>query len=82
MAGSLLCIIAGTYMLYYFILQKSLPRAISLGIAGTLIMHLPQLPKSLKVARPKNLLLFRIVIKTILFGATWWKPLEKGVIDR
>lgn len=81
MTGALASIIIGTYLLYTFFFKESLIQAIVCGIVCTLIMHLPQLPRSLKAARPKNFQPGTIVIMTIIFGASWWKPLEKGVFD-
>jgi uncharacterized membrane protein len=48
----------------------------------TLALHLPQLPGALRIGREKNLSAARIVFMTVFFGASWWKPLEKGIIDR
>ncbi|MCP4118668.1 MAG: hypothetical protein GY737_25395 [Desulfobacteraceae bacterium] len=82
MSGALSSIVIGTYLIYGYFMPESPLRAILWGIALTIIMHLPQLPKSLKVAEGKNLSMARIVIKTTIFGASWWKPLEIGVIDK
>ncbi len=82
MSGALASIIIGTYLIYYYLLPDSPLKAILWGIVLTVIMHLPQLPKSLKVAEGKNLSMARIVIKTTIFGASWWKPLDIGVIDK
>ena len=48
----------------------------------TLALHLPQLPGAYRIGREKNLSVIRIVFMTVFFGASWWKPLEKGIIDR
>jgi uncharacterized membrane protein len=48
----------------------------------TLALHLPQLPGAYRIGRKKNLSTARIVFMTVFFGASWWKPLEKGIIDR
>ena len=82
MAGALSSIIVGTYLIYHYFLPESPFQAILWGIILTIVMHLPQLPKSLKVAEGKNLSKARIVIKTTIFGASWWKPLDIGVIDK
>ena len=82
MSGALASIIIGTCLIYYYLMPDAPFKAILWGIALTILMHLPQLPKSLKVAEGKNLSMARIVIKTTLFGASWWKPLDMGVIDK
>ncbi len=82
MSGALGSIIIGTYLIYYYLLPGSPLEAILWGLVLTVIMHLPQLPKSLKVAEGKNLSMARIVFKTTIFGASWWKPLDMGVIDK
>lgn len=48
----------------------------------TLILHLPQVPRALKVAREKNISPARTVFMTTLFGASWWRNVEKGALDR
>ena len=82
MSGALASIIIGTWLIYCYLLPGSPFKSILWGIVLTIIMHLPQLPKSLKVAEGKNLSMARIVIKTTVFGASWWKPLDMGVIDK
>jgi len=82
MSAAFSSIIIGTYLIYYFFLPQYPMQAILWGIVLTIIMHLPQLPKSLKVAKGKDLSLARIVIKTTIFGASWWKPLDKGAIKK
>jgi len=45
-------------------------------------LHACQLPFSLPIGKRLGLSNFRIVAKTMLFGAAWWKPLKSGLIDR
>ena len=82
MSGALSSIIIGTYLIYSYFLPESPWQAILWGIVLTIIMHLPQLPKAQKVAAGKDLSMARIVIKTTIFGASWWKPLDMGVIEK
>ncbi|OPZ60968.1 MAG: hypothetical protein BWY87_00126 [Deltaproteobacteria bacterium ADurb.Bin510] len=37
---------------------------------------------SYKIGREKGLGLFEIIVKTMAFGITWWKPLKAGIISR
>ncbi len=74
--------IVGTALIYYFLMPEALMMALLCGFALTIIMHLPQLPQSMKVAKGKNLSTTRIVTKTVIFGASWWKPLSLGVIEK
>ncbi len=46
------------------------------------LMHCGELPVSLKIGKAKGLTTFRVVVKTVIFGFTWWVPLKKGVLDR
>ncbi|MBU0995887.1 MAG: hypothetical protein KJ737_25610 [Proteobacteria bacterium] len=43
--------------------------------------HPIELSKSLPIAKKKNVPLKAAVIKTLVFGLTWWVPLERGVFE-
>jgi hypothetical protein len=81
MAGSIALLIAGIIFLAIFVFPHNPVMGFSAFIV-TLVLHVPQLPKALKIGREKDLSTMRIVFKTIFLGASWWKPLEKGVIDK
>jgi hypothetical protein len=50
---------------------------------GLLIVHILEIPAaSLKIGRDKKIPVSMIIMKTILYGFTWWLPLKKGIIDR
>ena len=50
---------------------------------GLLIVHILEIPVlSLKIGRSKQVPYSMIILKTILYGFTWWLPLKKGIIDR
>ena len=53
------------------------------GIAFVVLffIHLAELPISLSIGREKNLGTGTVVIKTLVFGFTWWLPLRKGMIN-
>ena len=52
---------------------------IFLGLAA---VHLAETPVGLKIGGEKNLSMTRILIKTWLFGSTWWVPLKHGILDK
>lgn len=50
---------------------------------GLLIVHILEIPTvSLKIGREKKIPDSMTVLKTILYGFTWWLPLKKGIIDK
>jgi hypothetical protein len=50
---------------------------------GLLIVHVLEIPVlSLKIGRSKQIPDSMIILKTILYGFTWWLPLKKGIIDK
>jgi olefin beta-lactone synthetase len=51
-----------------------------IDIAASAGLHAIQLFVALPVARRKGVGTVNAVFKTMLFGATWWKPLRDGVI--
>ncbi|MBU3918071.1 hypothetical protein KKA14_21285 [bacterium] len=46
-----------------------------------LIVHASELFISYKIGKGKNLSTQTIVIKTLIFGFTWWVPVKKGIIE-
>ena len=48
--------------------------------SGLLLLHTSEIAIVRKIGREKNVSLLRVVVKTILFGFTWWLPLKKGII--
>jgi hypothetical protein len=51
-----------------------------LDVAASAGLHALQLIVALPVARRKGVGAVKAVFKTMLLGATWWKPLRDGVI--
>jgi hypothetical protein len=50
---------------------------------GILLLHVGQIPaRSMKIGNDKKIPGPMIIIKTILFGFTWWFPLKQGVINK
>lgn len=60
---------------------KSLGRAAAANLTVWLLLHVPQIPKALKECRSAGIPDGRIAAQTALWGAAWWKPASKGVID-
>jgi len=48
--------------------------------AGLALLHTAEITIARKIGSKKNISLLRIVVKTLLFGFTWWRPLKKGII--
>ncbi len=46
-----------------------------------LALHASELFVSFKVGKEKNLNSQTIIIKTLIFGFTWWVPVKKGIIE-
>ncbi|HSV97410.1 MAG TPA: hypothetical protein VLM75_10820 [Spirochaetota bacterium] len=78
MAGAI-----GLYLIvltgFYFIPNTALIGAVLIGL---LVLHASEIPHAKRIALPKGISARTTVIKTMLFGFTWWLPLKKGVIDR
>jgi hypothetical protein len=47
---------------------------------GLVIIHTAELPISLKIGKESGFSSQTVVIKTLLFGFTWWLPVKKGII--
>ena len=48
----------------------------------SVVVHGAQLYVAIPAGKNLQLPIWRIVIKTMVFGATWWKPLRDGIIDK
>ncbi|MBN1533855.1 MAG: hypothetical protein JXA20_14385 [Spirochaetes bacterium] len=46
------------------------------------VLHLGESPVGLKIGRSKGLSAPRSLVKTWLFGFTWWLPLKRGVLEK
>lgn len=46
---------------------------------GLVILHAAELPTTLRLGREKGLNQGRVILKTLLFGFTWWVPLKKEI---
>ena len=45
-------------------------------------IHVSELPGTFKLGRKLGLSRHSVLIKTMLYGFTWWVPLKKGIFDR
>ena len=51
------------------------------GLYGALFgLHLFELKTALRIGRKKGLSDLHIVLKNLLFGFTWWVPLNQGIL--
>ncbi len=81
MAGSLL---VWAFILAGLVFPFSCPATRNLWLALFLVwgvVHPLELKFSLPVGRAAGLSLRRTVIKTVLFGFTWWVALKWGVVE-
>ncbi len=65
----------------YLLIQESLLKAWGFFIV-LVFLHAAELPISLKIGRENGLSAQTVVIKTMLYGFTWWVPVKKGIIER
>ncbi len=47
-----------------------------------IVIHASELPIAFKLGRKFGLSSQNVLIKTMLYGFTWWVPLKKGIIDK
>lgn len=47
-----------------------------------IVIHASELPGTFRLGRELGLSPQRMLIKTMLYGFTWWVPLKKGIFDR
>jgi len=45
-------------------------------------LHVVELPIACKIGMGRKLPITRTIIKTLLFGFTWWVPLKKEIIHK
>ncbi len=65
----------------YYLFPEGGIRAWSIFLALA-VLHLAESPIGLAIGRAKNLSIPRTLIKTWLFGFTWWLPLKKGILKK
>lgn len=51
---------------------------IDLGLVG--VLHVLQIPFALPVGKKAGVPLPRIILKTMLYGSSWWKPLQMDIL--
>jgi hypothetical protein len=50
--------------------------------AALVAIHASEIKKCLALCGPYGLSKRFVVVKTLLFGFTWWVPLKRGIIER
>ena len=79
MSGSILLWIAVILLGFVIFPNRGGVAWVVLGIL--ILIHCAEIPLSLKIAKARGLSTAPVVLKTMLFGFTWWVPLKKGVIS-
>ncbi|MFH2129196.1 MAG: hypothetical protein ABIK68_02380 [bacterium] len=46
-----------------------------------LVIHTAELPVSLRIRNKNNPSIQIVIMKTLLYGFTWWVPVKRGIID-
>lgn len=64
-----------------FIIPSSLSLLMHVAIVLLLLIHLTELPIAFRIGKEKGLTKSIVVIKTMVYGFTWWVPLRRGVIN-
>ncbi len=55
---------------------------LALAVLGALfVTHCAEIPVASRVGRERGLSTSRVVVKTVIFGFTWWVALKRGVIE-
>ena len=51
-------------------------------LVALFVVHCAEIPVASKVGREKGLSTSRVVIKTLIFGFTWWVAVKRGVLEQ
>jgi hypothetical protein len=65
----------------YLLFPESHLKAWGLFI-GLIIIHASELLIALKIGKTSEISPQAVVLKTMLFGFTWWVPFKKGILDK
>jgi len=68
------------FLLGFLLFPESRTGKAALPIA-LFILHLSEVPLSLRIGKSKGISQQRVVINTLLFGFTWWLPIKRGVLE-
>jgi hypothetical protein len=77
MFGAIVLWVAVIWLGYVIFPQSTVGKAVPFIL--TLMLHLSEIPISLKIGRAKGVPRARVIILTAIFGFTWWLPLKRGV---
>lgn len=79
MSGALALWVVVFWLSFLLFPESSIGKA-TLPIA-LFILHLAEVPLSLKIGKSRGISKQRVVFNTLLFGFTWWLPIKRGVLD-
>ena len=68
-------------VLFAFLIPSQIMDHCRIMILILLLIHLFELPISLKIGTENGISKSVTVVKTICYGFTWWIPLRRGVIS-
>ena len=80
MTGAIVLYVA-VGLLGFYIFPHSWPKAI-IGVLFLVVLHLSEVPHVGKVLAGRGFSNGRIIVKTLLFGFTWWVPVKKGILEK
>ncbi len=81
----LMCLALGLYLLGFGVIlfSSGTIRWIGAGVALLILtVHISELKTALPIGRDKALSDKHTLLMTLIFGFTWWLPLNKGIFDK
>ncbi len=77
-----ICIIVGIIFFQYLLLNWILLFLWVVDVFLSVVVHGAQLYLAIPAGKKANIPVWKIICKTMLLGATWWKPLRDGIISK
>ena len=71
----------GVLIMFAFLFPSQITGVFQALAAILFLIHLLELPFSLKISKKKGSPMSIAVIKTVSYGVTWWIPLKRGLFD-
>ena len=71
----------GILIIFAFLVPSQIMSVFQALATIFLLIHLLELPFSLKISNEKGVPKSVAVIKTVCHGVAWWIPLKRGLID-
>lgn len=69
-------------LILFSVLPLELSGIVRIAFVVLLLIHCSELPISIQIAKKNRVPIRTAVLKTLVFGFTWWLPLRKGVISQ